>query len=59
MASWMVGRGLRKRVILSADFCKQMLRLAKAAQTMRLAVRKDHALFLADDSCCTDASCVR
>jgi DNA polymerase III sliding clamp (beta) subunit (PCNA family) len=44
-------RLVRKRVILPIDSCKQMLRLAKHAQTTRLAFHDDHyALFLADDT---------
>lgn len=39
-----------KRVILSGEFCRAMLRLAKQAQTVRFVLREDHALFLADDS---------
>jgi hypothetical protein len=41
---------LRERLILPTAFCKQMLRLAKTAQTTRLAFGKDHALFAADDT---------
>lgn len=44
---------LKKRVILSSDFCEQMLRLATSARTLRLAVKKEdeygYALFSADD----------
>jgi hypothetical protein len=43
-------RLVRERTILPTPFCKQMLRLAKQAQTTRLAVRDDHALFIADDA---------
>jgi hypothetical protein len=43
-------RLVRKRALLPNAFCKQMLRLAKQAQTTRLAFRNDrYALFLADD----------
>ena len=31
---------LKKRVILSTDFCEQMLRLAAGARTLRLAVKR-------------------
>jgi hypothetical protein len=46
------GTGLkqRRRVTLNVEFCEQMLRLAKQAQTVRLAVRRDYALFAADDT---------
>ena len=37
-------------VILPAEFCRQMLRLAKAAQTTRFALHADHAIFAADDT---------
>jgi hypothetical protein len=39
---------IAKRVILNEAFCKQMLRLAKRAHTMRLAVMDDHAMFAVD-----------
>jgi hypothetical protein len=41
---------LRRRVLLWHGFCREMLRLAKQAHTVRLAVGEDHALFLADDT---------
>ncbi len=37
-------------VILSGRFVRTMLRLAERAQTVRLAVEREHALFLADDT---------
>jgi DNA polymerase III sliding clamp (beta) subunit (PCNA family) len=43
-------RLVRKRVIVPKSFCKQMLRLARQAQTTRIALRNDQALFVADDA---------
>jgi DNA polymerase III sliding clamp (beta) subunit (PCNA family) len=40
----------KRRVILSGEFCNQMLRLARTAQTVRFALCKDHAMFVADDT---------
>ena len=42
---------LQERVILSTDFCQQLLRLNKDApadKTRQLAIRSDHALFVVD-----------
>jgi hypothetical protein len=41
---------LNERVILSTEFCEQMLVLAKSAKTLRFEVVADHALFTADDT---------
>ena len=39
----------RKRIILWREFCEQMLKLAAQAQTTRLVLHRDYALFAADD----------
>jgi DNA polymerase III sliding clamp (beta) subunit (PCNA family) len=41
---------LKDKAIVPADFCRQMLVLAERAHTTRLAMRADHALFIADDT---------
>jgi len=42
------GMKFKRRVILSTDFCEQLLKLEKGAEKISLAIRKDHALFQAD-----------
>ena len=41
---------LKRRVILSGEFCQQLVRLAKQAHVTRFALGHDHALFVADDA---------
>jgi hypothetical protein len=39
----------KQRVILTAEFCQQMLRLAKRARVSRLGLTRDYAILAADD----------
>lgn len=39
---------LQRRVLLPAEFCKQMLKLQKDAERQQLVIRQDHALFVAN-----------
>jgi hypothetical protein len=41
---------LNERVILSEEFCRQMLRLAERAKTWRISFDSEHVLFAADDT---------
>jgi len=43
------GNTFKRRVTLTAEFCTQMLRLEKDAKKTLLALRDDHAIFVADD----------
>ena len=48
-ASLDIGLPCKRRVIISAAFCKQALAIGKRAKSLRFRIADDHALMLADD----------
>lgn len=40
---------LKQRILLPTSFCQQMMRLQKQAKKHKLALREDHAIFVADE----------